>query len=229
MKSESLTEQDFGWNVLASTLAHEIRNPLQALRLELDCARRKGSLLQALENIDHNLLRIESVVNRIQKMGHRYELSIQRFDLSQLMESIFTTMRFWLEASGIRLVEQVEWEGQAIIEADKELLEQVLLNFITNAIQAMPNGGELSVCISECERTAQIQVKDSGVGMDEETLRYFGTPFFTTKNNGNGLGIAFCKSIISLHRGRIDVRSQPSVGTSILVEIPKSQSSLESE
>lgn len=221
MKFESSTEENFGLSVLASSIAHEIRNPLQTLRLELESAKRRGSLLQALENIDHGLDRIEGVVERIQRVGHQYELEYGSVDLSLVFESIFSTMRFWLEASGIRLHEHIEWEGRPVIEGDRELLEQVMLNFITNAIQSMPSGGELFVRVSECENCAEIEIKDNGVGMDEETLRNFGTPFFTTKNNGNGLGTSFCKSIVSLHRGSLDVESSKGVGTRISIQLPK--------
>lgn len=221
MESESSIESHFAMNLLASTLAHEIRNPLQSVRLEIEMARRQGRLNEALDHIDSGLNRIESVVDRIQKMGHQYELHLSSVDLKDLFDSIFSTMKFWLEASGIKVVQKFHWEGRPQIQGDRELLEQVFINLVTNAVQAMPDGGGLSISVSECEREAEIEIYDTGSGMDETARRYFGTPFFTTKTRGNGLGVAFCKSIVSLHRGRIELESQEGEGTCVRVRLPK--------
>jgi two-component system, sporulation sensor kinase E len=223
MEFESSTDEEFGLNVLASTLAHEIRNPLQAMRLQLDLARRDGSKTDALEGINRGLDRLESVVQRIQRLGKKYQLDVDLVDLSELVESSLSSVRFWLTASGIQVSEKVHWEGRPLISADRELLEQVLLNLIMNSVHAMPQGGELSVRISECEHSAEIEVIDSGEGMNESTLKAAGTPFFTTKEKGSGLGLAFCKSIVALHGGSLEIESALDRGTRIKICLPKEQ------
>lgn len=227
MASESSTsqarsaEEQFGINVLASTLAHEIRNPLQVMRIQLEAAMRGGSTKDAFENISSNLDRLESVVERIQRLTHRYSLQPKTVNLRDVLESVFSSVRFWLGAAGIQVYEHFHWEGEPIIEIDQELIEQVLLNLVTNAIQAMPTGGQLSVSVSECETTAEIEVADTGCGMSSETLARVGTPFFTTKDNGSGLGLAFCKSIVTLHKGSFDIESEEGKGTRIVVKLTK--------
>jgi len=230
MKFESLTnatkktvdsESEFNLNLITSTIAHEIRNPLQSMRLQLDEAIRGKSSQDTFESLSRGLDRLERIVNRIQSFSHRYHLKIERIDLKTVLDSVLDSLRFWLKAAGIEVIEHIQWEGRPICCADRELLEQVILNLVTNAIQAMPQGGRLSLLVNECENSAQIEVTDTGCGMKNETLHSVGTPFFTTKEKGSGLGIAFCKSIISMHGGSLKIESEIGKGTRVKMMLPK--------
>jgi two-component system sensor histidine kinase AtoS len=108
-----------------------------------------------------------------------------------------------------------------LLEVDRELLTQVLLNLVMNSIQAMPKGGQLTVTISETMDHAEIEVADTGFGMSAETLKVVGTPFYTTKETGHGLGISFCKTIASLHNGDLSIESSEGHGTKVLLRISK--------
>ena len=220
-KLESQKENDFGMSLLASTLAHEIRNPLQAMRIQLDAAARGIQGPDTFRNLNNNLDRLEGVVRRVEGLAHRYSLTIGTLNLEVLKNSALSSIRFWLEACGIKVRENVSWEGDPVIQGDRELLEQVLLNLLMNALQAMPHGGRLQVNINECQAHAEIEVTDSGVGISREGLKLIGTPFFTTKESGNGLGVAFCKSIVTLHGGQIDFESEEGKGTKVSIRIPK--------
>lgn len=221
--TDSHPDKDFEMNILASTIAHEIRNPLQAMRLQLEAAKRTGNAALAFDSISSNLDRLEGVVTRIQSLSHRYQLKPQQMNFQDVLESVLSSVRFWLEASGIHVHENICWEGDPCIEGDRELIEQVLLNLITNAIDSMPKGGDLKIRVSECEHSAQVEIVDSGSGMARDVQSRIGTPFYTTKEKGNGLGVAFCKSIIALHGGQIEYDSVVGEGTRVSISLPKVQ------
>ncbi len=221
---DSLQESDtqYGLSLLASTLAHEIRNPLQTIRLQIDAATRGASPDQALKKIEENITRLESVVERVQRLSHRYTLCPEKVNLRNLLENTLSSVNFWLGAVGIQVRNNVHWEGEPICDADQELLQQVLLNLVMNSIQAMPSGGILSVQISESLDHATIEIEDTGVGISEDVVKLVGTPFFTTKTHGSGLGLAFCKTIASMHGGSLDIESKKDVGTRVTLRISKS-------
>jgi two-component system sensor histidine kinase HydH len=221
MKVMKQGEADFGLSLLAATLAHEIRNPLQAIRLQLDLAYRTGASQSSLERISESINRLESVVEKVQRLSHRYEIHPTRIHLKDLVDSTLSAVQFWLTVSGITVRVQTHWEGEPVCKGDQELLQQVLLNLVMNSIQAMPHGGLLTVRISETVDAAQIEVQDTGVGVPANVLRLIGTPFFTTKSDGNGLGLAFCKTIASLHKGSIEFESAEGQGTKVTLQIAK--------
>jgi signal transduction histidine kinase len=99
-------------------------------------------------------------------------------------------------------------------------MKQALLNLILNAIQAMPQGGTLTVSTALRKDAMEIRIADTGVGITEESRKKLFSPFFTTKRNGTGLGLAITYRIIENHRGRIDVESEPGKGTAFTVRLP---------
>ena len=105
------------------------------------------------------------------------------------------------------------------ISADPAQLKQVFLNLFMNAIQAMPEGGTLSVAMRPFGDRCQVEVADTGAGMSDEDLERAFDPFFTTKEEGTGLGLAICYGILSRHGGEIDIDSQPGVGTQVKVKL----------
>jgi signal transduction histidine kinase len=220
-QNQTPTESEFGLNLLAATLAHEIRNPLQAMRLQIDAVSKSATQADAIKSLSKNLDRLESVVRRVERLAHRYALHLDTVNLREVRDSVFSSIRFWLEAGGVEVVEAIQWEGDPMIQGDRELIEQVILNLVMNAIQAMPEGGRLEVSVNECQHSAEIEIIDSGIGMNAETLKLVGTPFFTTKTKGSGLGVAFCRSIVALHGGTIEFESKPDEGTLCRVRLPK--------
>lgn len=221
LKAAKEAESQFGLNLIASTLAHEIRNPLQTIRLQIDAAQRGGSLTQAITKIAENITRLQLVVERVQKLGERYIIKAERIDLKDFIDRALDSVSFWLAASGIIVRTHVNWEGEAVCEGDRELLQQVVLNLIMNSVQAMPAKGTLSIRFIEELDHAVIEVEDTGVGMTKEVVRMVGTPFFTTKPTGSGLGLAFCKTIAALHGGSLEIESKDGVGTKISLRILK--------
>ncbi len=212
---------EFGLNLLAATLAHEIRNPLQAMRLQLDAVSRGAPATETVKGLSNNLERLERVVKRVESLAQRYSLTLGSVNLGEIKGSVLSSIRFWLESAGIEVLENVSWEGDPIIQGDRELIEQVLLNLVMNAAQSMPDGGRLEISVEELQDFAQIEISDTGIGMDRETLKLIGTPFFTTKTKGSGLGVAFCRSIVALHGGSLEFESELGKGTLARVRLPK--------
>jgi signal transduction histidine kinase len=117
-------------------------------------------------------------------------------------------------------VAPVDRTDPVTVRADRDMLRQVLLNLVGNAYQAMPDGGELVVRVTERDGTVRVAVTDTGSGMDEDTRSRLFEPFFTTKARGVGLGLAVSKRIVEAHQGTIDVESVPGRGTTFTVGIP---------
>lgn len=103
---------------------------------------------------------------------------------------------------------------------DPDALKSALLNLIFNAVQAMPNGGLVRISLLQRESSYQIEIADSGIGMSEEELKRLFSPFYTTKQKGNGLGLVEVQKIIQAHLGSIDVRSQLGRGSTFTITLP---------
>lgn len=219
---KSSGQQDsFGIEYMASTLAHEIRNPLQILRLQIESAMRGAAPNNTIYPILKSLERIEKVVDKVQRLSQKHDLQIQTQNLQEVIEETIASARIWLQAAGIEVKIKTFWEGQAFIQIDRELFQQVILNLVKNSVQSMPDGGVIEIAIAECEDAAEINISDTGAGMAPEVLAAYGTPFFTTSADGNGLGSSFCKSIVTMHRGLLRVSSQEAKGTNVYIRLPK--------
>lgn len=224
LKKMKQAELEFEGSLVASTLAHEIRNPLQTIRLQLELASRSDVGSDVFNQIMQQVSRLEAVVEKVQKLSEKLVAHVEKANLREIVESSLGSLRFWLEASGIETRTHYQWEGEPLCVLDRELIQQLLLNLMMNAIQAMPTGGVLSIYIKEELEHAVIEVTDSGAGISEDVLSKVGTPFFTTKVNGNGLGLAFCKTIAALHGGSLTVQSTKDSGTQIICRILKDSS-----
>ncbi len=106
------------------------------------------------------------------------------------------------------------------VECDEDRLKQVFLNLVKNGIEAMPNGGDLRVCTNIHKNNVEISFQDTGVGISEEKLKKIGEPFYTTKENGNGLGLMVSFKIIESHNGKVYIESEVNKGTTFNIVLP---------
>jgi len=206
---------------LAAALAHEINNPLQAIMLHLQTVA-EGATKQAqtaLPIIEHELTRIAGIVRRLldvqsPKTGH---FAWQQVD--RLVEEVLALLAAQLQTARVHVI--WDWPTQAPpIWADGDQLKQLFLNLILNALDAMPNGGELQICATTTATELAIAVTDSGIGMDAALLNQIFEPFFSTKGNGTGLGLPVCQEIVIAHGGTLTVHSQPNGGATFTVKLP---------
>lgn len=204
---------------LASTVGHELRNPLAVIMNVL-------YLLETIAGAEGSEAMLRHLATAKRETSAATLIVADLLDYSagrapmrapvQLADLVAEALSV-VPPPGIEVVRHVE--PDIAIDADRDQMRQVLLNLITNGYDAMPGGGILDVSVRSTGDSARITVSDTGVGMDEETQASIFTPFFTTKSRGVGLGLAVTKRVIEAHGGTIGVQSTPSVGTSFTVTV----------
>lgn len=206
----------------ASMLSHEIRNSLstisayvQLLQLErvLDSSRADKILME--------VTRVNKLLNDFKGLTRPSQLNFMKYSLNELLRYTVDLMlpKAHMENIHISLVMP---EQHVFANVDKDSIQQVFINLIENAIQAMRKGGILTIRLSKQgqSNTALMEFEDTGVGIPEENLSEIFKIFYTTKKGGSGLGLALCKNIIRNHNGNISVQSKVGVGTTFFVELP---------
>jgi len=208
---------------MSAGIAHEVRNPLTGVSLLLDELhdRLLGQevdqqlIRRALEEIE----RLEALVNELLRFASMPAPQLTYGSISDvLLDSLFL-VRKQCNRSNIRIIEQIGKELPSI-RMDADRLKQVFLNLLNNAIDAMPEGGVMTVSAELDEGWVCVAVADSGCGIAPELIPLIFEPFYTSKGQGTGLGLAISYNIISDHGGEIDVESQPGEGTVIQVRLP---------
>lgn len=194
---------------LAAGLAHEIRNPLTGITLFLDdlhdrlCGDNESQklIVHALKEIE----RVERLISELLYFSSSKPSERISFEVSSLLDSIIVFVNKICEKSGIKIVMDIQKD--IFITADKERLKQAVLNVVLNAVQAMGNGGVLTIVAKSAmkndEECLLLQVKDTGKGLEESDFEKIFEPFYTSRKEGTGLGLAIARSIISEHQGII--------------------------
>jgi PAS domain S-box-containing protein len=211
---------------MAATVAHEIRNPLGGI------GGYAGLLARDLEGddpkkrlVDKIILGVSSlnkIVSNLLYYTRKTETRIVSIDLVDFVEGVLSYVSIEIEKSGKSIELIRDWSFKEFqMELDPEKLQQVLLNLLLNAIQAIELGGVITFSLREEGNDLIIEISDSGKGMDEETLKQIFNPFYTTKEQGTGLGLAIVKKIIDLHHGQISVESTVDSGTVFRIFLPK--------
>ncbi len=213
----------------AGMVGHDLRNPLQTLVGELYLAEKtleelpdseqKGSLHESIAAITEQTQYMDKIVSDLQTFVKPVETHKEKVLLKQLIAGVLAT----IDIPNIIKI-NVEVSEDLVIDADPQLLKRVLINLVTNAIQAMPNGGHITI---EAERINNGQVKivvgDTGIGIADETKPKIFTPLFTTKSRGQGFGLAVCKRVIEAQGGTIEFESEVGKGTKFIIQLPITQ------
>jgi signal transduction histidine kinase len=206
---------------VSSNIAHELRNPLAAIRNSTYLLRLKlnenDKLMEHLKIIDHEISRSDEVIERLLEITKgenlkRIPVNIEALakeamdyaDLTKENELIieFTPKPFW-------------------VKLDKLLFRQVLVNIFLNSIQAMSKGGRIEMKITQdLSQSVKISIKDEGIGIPKHLLETVFDPLFTDKSEGVGLGLSLCRDLISRHGGSIIAKCNVGLGTTIEIELP---------
>ena len=150
---------------------------------------------------------------------------METFDLSKLVDETIDLIQPQADDQGVKV--SVEKDSVvADVRGDRERLKSCFSNIAINALQAMPSGGALSLHIAQVNGSVEVTVSDTGVGISEEALGKVFEPYFSTKQAGFGLGLAVTKAVVEEHKGAIEVRSQPKVGTTFVVRLPAAPDNL---
>lgn len=212
---------------LAAGTAHEIRNPLMSIKLLIQAAildAEKNPLQREdLRLIDQEISRLERTVQNLLDYARPPRLHKDSFTLDQLLQNCVDLIRKRAAMQGVVIQQKLRAPLEPI-EGDLEQLQQVLLNLLLNALEAMPGGGQL--CIEAFEKDPQhveIRTVDAGAGIPEELLPHIFEPFFSSKSSGTGLGLSISKQIIEAHHGSISARNLEAGGTAVAFILPKIQ------
>jgi signal transduction histidine kinase len=209
---------------VSSGVAHEVKNPLNAILLHVEVAKARLSrgetdVNQQMEIISREILRLDRVVKTFLDFSRPVELNLSTVSLQDLMGEIVDLARPQAEAARIRVTTSQEAEGVEV-RVDRDLMKQAVLNVVVNAIEAMPDGGELRFEASAGEDMAEIRVTDSGSGIPAELREKIFRLYFTTRKEGSGIGLAMTFRIVQLHDGTIDFASEPGKGTTFFIRLP---------
>ncbi len=205
-------------------VAHEVKNPLNAILLHVEVAKAKLSRGESdiepqMEIISREILRLDRVVKTFLDFTRPVELKLTTVPLQELMGEIVELARPQADASKIAIVVQEDIEGVSV-RVDRDLLKQAVLNVVVNAMQVMPDGGELRFDALANEDTAEIRISDTGSGIPPELREKIFRLYFTTRQDGSGIGLAMTFRIVQLHDGTIDFTSEPGKGTTFVIRLP---------
>ena len=205
-------------------VAHEVKNPLNAILMHVELARMKlakgdSDLKPQMDIITSEIVRLDRVVKTFLDFTRPVELHPAEIPLESFVNDIAELARPLAETARIELIVSQETDGVSI-GADLDLLKQAMLNVVINAIEAMPDGGQLRFESAVRGDDAEIRIIDTGCGIRPELKEKVFGLYFTTKQTGSGIGLAMTFRIVQLHDGTIDFTSEPGKGTTFVIRIP---------
>jgi PAS domain S-box-containing protein len=212
---------------LAAGVAHEVKNPLHALGLnlhllagELGASRPSQTEVKGyLDILRSEVQRIHRIVENFLRFSKPSIPEVTPLDLNPFLERILSLVAFEAADHGVTIETQVG-PGLDSVPGDEGQLSQVFLNLVINALQAMPSGGALSVVTQAQNGCAEVSVKDTGEGIPRDVLPHVFDPYFTTRPGGVGLGLVIAHRIVEGHHGTIDVVSEAGKGATMTVRLP---------
>jgi two-component system NtrC family sensor kinase len=206
---------------LAAGIAHEINNPLTNASLGIQMLRKKGggqATAGQLEAVERNIDRAAAIARELLMFSRGREAEYVPVDLNEVIAGALLQMQHKLD----RVVVERDLAQVPEVMGDRGKLEQVFINVLTNALEAMPAGGRLSLATAARGDTVEARIVDTGTGIADENVARVFDPFFTTKEvgSGTGLGLFICYGIIKQHRGEIQLSSVVGQGTTLTIKLP---------
>lgn len=219
---------------LTAGIVHDVKNPLAVIKGLAEELADEGDLdefaVDGLKTIRDSASKANTIVSDLLKFARQSTPELQTRDMGATLESVFRLTEYLIRKGNVTLVPDLPLTS-VMATYDAQQIEQVLINLVTNAVQAMPEGGTLDVSLKERDDNLVITMRDSGVGIPEENIVRIFDPFFTTKpeGEGTGLGLSVSYGIVSRHRGLIEVESEVGIGTTFIVTLPLQVDSLEEQ
>lgn len=208
---------------VAAGVAHELRNPLSSIKgLALLTRKKLVDDSQGQLNVDMMVKEVERLDRSIKELlefARPEQLHLEPVKIAELVRdgvNIFSTDF----SSGNIVVNVEEQDDDCLVKIDVDKIKQVFLNLFLNSIQAMKDGGELNIFIGKGESGVECVIKDNGCGIDQDILPKVFDPYFTTKNEGTGLGLALSAKIVEEHDGSLEIKSQLNKGTTVTLRLP---------
>jgi PAS domain S-box-containing protein len=211
-------------NRLFKIIAHEVRNPLTNVNISLDMLEvdhEKNSIKNYIDIIRRSSNRINELITELLDSSREKELSFQKISIQEIFDQTLTMASDRITLKNIRVISSYPKE-QAIVNADPEKIKIAILNIIINAIEAISHDhGNLSIKIENLKKVFEVSIEDNGTGISEENLSRLFEPFFTSKRNGLGLGLASTFTILQSHKIAVDVKTKLGKGTCFILSFPK--------
>ncbi len=206
---------------MGAKVAHELKNPLAGVKALVQLGLRnpaEAASHERLEVVEREVARMQQILQNVLTFARPLTaVKPRRVDLGPLVSDMLLVLSGRADDARVRLYAQ----GSATVEADPGPLKEALINLVGNAIEATPPGGEVAVEVRPAGDETEIVVRDTGRGMPAETLRRIGTPFFTTRENGTGLGVLLARTAIAQHGGSLRYESEQGKGTRVRVTLPR--------
>jgi signal transduction histidine kinase len=221
---------------VAAGIAHEIRNPLSFISLSVDYVRDKfapaaeqtrADFTKLMDSIKEEINRLNGLVSDFLNLGRPARLKLRELDARALVEEVVGLVRAKADQQGVRLAVRVAPEPSGVrssdthINADADQLKTCFSNLAINAVQAMPEGGALTITLYPHPSYVEVEFADTGQGIAPESLEHLFEPYYTTKEKGTGLGLALTKKLIEDHGGQMTVESEVGIGTTFTVALPR--------
>jgi PAS domain S-box-containing protein len=210
---------------ITAGVAHEVKNPLNSMRLWLENLKEslprdsESSAQQAVNVLDKEIDRLDQVVKRFLDFTRPMDVRLEATQLPELLKEVLEIATPQMQRANVQLAQLLP-VGVPEVYVDRALLKQAVLNLVLNAVQAMPNGGQLRLVLSRRGEMAEITVGDTGIGIAPENRQKIFQLFFTTRPGGSGIGLASTFRIVQLLNGSIDFTSEVGRGTTFRIELP---------
>ena len=211
---------------LTAGVAHEMKNPLNAMTIHLELLKQKLAAGKPaathVETIGHEIRRLDDRIQGFLKFVRPEEVTFAPVALAPLMSSVLDAVQPEAQRAGVS-IERACQDGTLLVQGDAAQLRDMFLNLAQNAIQAMPKGGRLTIaCAPAPNRLVRVRVEDTGVGIAPENLAKIFDLYYTTRERGTGIGLSLVYRMVQIHNGTIDVESTVGVGTSFILTLPSS-------
>ena len=209
---------------ISGGVAHEIKNPLNAISLHLDLLRARAEstgeeLLPEIDVLSKEVRRLDRVVKTFLDFSRPVEVRFAEVDLGALAAEVAHLMTPQAQLAGIEL--QSDSPAQPVwVRGDEDMLQQAVLNLVTNAMEAMKTGGHLRLSVASDRHMVTLTVADDGPGIPPEMRGKVFQLYFTTKEKGSGIGLAMTYRAVQLHNGTVDFVSEVGRGTTFRLQLP---------
>ncbi len=211
---------------MVAAVSHEIRNPLGIILSSTELMQKKLALHDPAITINNIIMeeasRLNTIITDFLNYARPRIPNLSPCRVEEILDKNINFLTPQIESRGDTITRHFD-HPVPLIHADADMLYQAFLNILMNAMQAMPNGGNLVIRVGKQNNLVKIAIEDSGPGISKEVLEKIWVPFFTTKDMGTGLGLGVVKNIIKSHEGRIDIENLPEGGTRVAIDLPVKQ------
>jgi two-component system, NtrC family, sensor kinase len=209
---------------MAAEMAHEFKRPLASIRSAVSLLEQEYELNDQAQSllaaVDGQLGKLTETMQDLFALARPVELEAERVELADTVDSALSQLAGLIDTRGRRVERHYDASG-ATVFGDRHRLEQAVLNVMLNAMEAMDEGGVLTVTLGPAGERVFLEFRDNGPGIPRAEIEKVVLPFYSTKPAGTGLGLPLVARVVAAHRGELDIQSEPGVGTTVRIVLPE--------